>query len=50
MKESVVKSRSNIIKHGKGAEAGVGGQVEEHPHKGREFVEGKLVRGITFDM
>jgi len=35
-------------------EAGVGGWIGEQPHRGRGwdtgFVEGKLRRGITFEM
>jgi hypothetical protein len=39
-----------------GGKVGVGGWVEEHPHRSREkgwhrgFVEGKPGKGITFEM
>ena len=54
-----VEARCPSIEKCYGADVGVGGWVEgEHPHRSRgeregrrdRFVEGKLGRGITFEM
>jgi hypothetical protein len=46
-----------IVEECWGSEAGVGGWVGEHPHRGKgegarhgEFAEGKPQRGISFEM